>query len=333
MPKIYTRTGDKGETSLWDGTRVPKDHPLMKINGLLDEAFSLLGAARSVAPKVLREEIFCLQTLIMDIMTFVARGKKEYSLPDAKSLEVKIDLYQDKYPLNLYSVLSKRGKFIVPGESLGESLLHVARSIVRAAEREAVSAVREGFLDERILPLLNRLSDFLYILAVACIFEEFVERLVKVLYRELTSLWKEEGGGIMTRNTGKELNLEDALVILEAAKKKAREINVPMVIAVVDEAGMLVAFNRMDGALPISCDLAVKKAKTAALIRMPTHEVADLVQPGKPLYGLQSDPDLCCFGGGFPLKRNGIVVGGIGVSGGTVEQDIEVAKAALEVFK
>jgi uncharacterized protein GlcG (DUF336 family) len=131
------------------------------------------------------------------------------------------------------------------------------------------------------------------------------------------------------------INLEQALEIIAAAKEKAEDINVPMVIAVVDAGGNLVALQRMDGALLVSVDIATNKGYTAVAIKIATHKLAKLTQPGQPLFGIHNADGgrIVIFGGGFPLEKNKEIIGGIGVSGGSVEQDIQCAEAALERFR
>jgi uncharacterized protein GlcG (DUF336 family) len=130
------------------------------------------------------------------------------------------------------------------------------------------------------------------------------------------------------------IDLEQALELIAAAKEKAAEINVPMVIAVVDAGGNLVALQRMDGALLVSIDIAANKAYTAVAIKIATDELAKLTQSGQPLFGIHNADGgrIVIFGGGFPLERNNEIIGGIGVSGGSVEQDVLCAKAALARF-
>ncbi len=131
------------------------------------------------------------------------------------------------------------------------------------------------------------------------------------------------------------INLEQALELIATAKEKAEEIDVPMVIAVVDAGGNLVALQRMDGALLVSVDIATNKGYTAVAIKIATHVLAKLTQSGQPLFGIHNADGgrIVIFGGGFPLERNNEIIGGIGVSGGSVEQDIQCAEAALERFK
>jgi uncharacterized protein GlcG (DUF336 family) len=130
------------------------------------------------------------------------------------------------------------------------------------------------------------------------------------------------------------ITLEQAELLSEAAKAKAKEIGVPMNIAIVDEGANLVSFHRMDNAWLGSVDIAIKKAKTARFFDMNTGELGKLSQPGGPLYGIEhSNHGLITFPGGVVLKdTSGKVVGAIGVSGGSVEQDHDVASAGAYGF-
>ncbi|MEQ8899606.1 MAG: heme-binding protein [Roseovarius sp.] len=134
--------------------------------------------------------------------------------------------------------------------------------------------------------------------------------------------------------TVKRLDLADAGVLLEGARAKAAEIGVPMCIAITDEGGNLVAFERMDGGKVTSITIAIDKAFTAAGAKKATHEYGEVSQPGKPVYGIASaiGGRLMVVGGGLPVVVGGDVVGGIGVSSGTPAQDREVAQAGIDVF-
>lgn len=126
------------------------------------------------------------------------------------------------------------------------------------------------------------------------------------------------------------ITLEQAERLSQAAKTKANEIGVPMNIAIVDEGANLVSFHRMDNAWLGSVDISIKKAKTARFFDMNTGEIGKLSQPGGPLFGIEhSNGGLISFPGGVVLKdASGKIVGAIGVSGGSVDQDHEVASAA-----
>ena len=128
------------------------------------------------------------------------------------------------------------------------------------------------------------------------------------------------------------ITLEQAEAAIKAAKDKAREMGVKMNIAVVDGGANLVAFGRMDGAWLGSVDIAIKKAKTARFFDMNTGEIGKLSQPGGSLYNIEhSNLGLITFPGGIPIKNsNGEIIGAIGVSGSTVEDDHAVAEAGVK---
>ncbi|MGI4750395.1 MAG: GlcG/HbpS family heme-binding protein [Janthinobacterium lividum] len=131
------------------------------------------------------------------------------------------------------------------------------------------------------------------------------------------------------------INLEQAEAISAAAKQKAQEIGVPMNIAVVDGGANLKSFHRMDNAWLGSVDIAIKKAKTARFFDMESGSIGQFSQPGGSLYNIEvSNGGLISFPGGIPIKNtNGEIIGAIGVSGGLVEQDREVAQAGVAAFK
>lgn len=126
-----------------------------------------------------------------------------------------------------------------------------------------------------------------------------------------------------------ELDQSTAEKIVNAALAKAREIASPSSVAVVDAGRNLVAFTRMDGALLASIEISMGKAYTARSLNMKTSDVAGLIQPGGPLYGLEVThrQSLVVFGGGVPVSIGGNVVGAVGVAGGTVDQDEQIALA------
>jgi uncharacterized protein GlcG (DUF336 family) len=126
---------------------------------------------------------------------------------------------------------------------------------------------------------------------------------------------------------------EAASTLIAAAERKAMEINVPMVIAVVDESGVLKAFSRMDGAPLLSIDLAVDKAYTAAAFGIPTSAWFDMIKDDPPLlHNMLKTPRLVVIGGGIPIDLGGIA-GAVGVSGGSYEQDMLVAEAGVSALR
>ncbi len=127
------------------------------------------------------------------------------------------------------------------------------------------------------------------------------------------------------------ITAELANEIVKAAAKKSAEIGVPMVIAVVDESGILKAFQRMDGAALLSVDIAQNKAYTAVSFGISTDAWFDFIKNDPPLHtGIVHTPRLVVFGGGYPIVVEGKIIGGIGCSGGHYSQDMVCAQAGLE---
>ncbi len=130
------------------------------------------------------------------------------------------------------------------------------------------------------------------------------------------------------------LTLGEAQKLIAAAEAKARELKVPSNIAVVDAGGNLISHIRMDGAWIGSIDISINKAYTARLFDMPTEDLAKMAQSGRPLFGINSTNNerIVIFAGGIPVKLGEEVIGAVGASGGTVDQDQKVAQAAVEAF-
>jgi uncharacterized protein GlcG (DUF336 family) len=130
------------------------------------------------------------------------------------------------------------------------------------------------------------------------------------------------------------LTLQMAKEMIEHAEQEAQQIGVPMVIAVLDEGGNFIACHRMDDALLVSVDIAQNKAWTSVALKIPTETLAQVSMPGAELYGINTTNSgrVVLFGGGIPLLVDGKVVGAVGVSGGSVQQDIQVAEAAVKAF-
>ena len=128
------------------------------------------------------------------------------------------------------------------------------------------------------------------------------------------------------------LTLADAKIILAGAEAKSREIGVDMDIAVVDDGGHLLAFIRMDGARLTSIDVSINKAFTAACARRATHEYAAIAGAGGPAFGMHTSNHgrFMIVGGGLPVFFQAAIVGGVGCSSGSAEQDREVAQAGID---
>ena len=134
-------------------------------------------------------------------------------------------------------------------------------------------------------------------------------------------------------NTVKQVSLESVKRMAQAAEAKAEEIKVPIVFAAVDTGGNLMLLHRMEEAFFTSVEIAINKAFTSVALKASTDTIAPLVQPGESLYGLElsNNCKIVPFGGGFPIVVDGDVVVAVGVSGGSVEEDMAIARAALNM--
>ena len=150
-----------------------------------------------------------------------------------------------------------------------------------------------------------------------------IEQVVKAVVSEI----KNEGYEDMT--------LDFALELIKGVEEEARRIGVNAVVAVVSRGANPVAVHCMDNSYIASYDIAFNKAFTVVSLKMPTTKLKELAQPGKDLYGIQftNNGRIVIFGGGEPLVANGTVIGGLGVSGGSEEQDTYLAKYGEKLFK
>lgn len=182
--KIYTKSGDKGETSLSYGIRVPKDDPRVEAYGTVDEANSFIGLAVSYLPekgRFLEEPLHLIQTKLFHIGAELSTPEgKEVPWPirdeDVLFLEREIDRMEEGLP--------PLTQFILPGGHEAASVLHVARTVVRRAERKVASLAQTASIQPIVLRYLNRLSDYLFVAA------RFVNRLAGM---EDLALHREEG--------------------------------------------------------------------------------------------------------------------------------------------
>jgi len=164
--KIYTKTGDLGETSLLGGTRVPKDHLRVAAYGDVDETNAALGAARALAEPPLERLLFSIQKDLFAIGAQLAdpthrvaarRAKAAITAAHVRRLEKAIDAREERLP--------PLRSFVLPGGTPAAALLHQARTVCRRAERSVVTLAREADVDPRIIVYLNRLSDLVFVLA------------------------------------------------------------------------------------------------------------------------------------------------------------------------
>ena len=327
MPSVYTRTGDKGDTGLYGGSRVAKQSPRVEAYGTVDEANALIGLAKSrLADEALRGELHDIQqrlfTVGAELASDEAGAAQLANLVDAADVEHLEGLID--------ACLAETGpprNFVVPGRDEVSATLHVARTGVRRAERGVLSAAESSPIRPEVVKYLNRLSDTVY--AIARVVEERHTRgEIELIVRRAVGM---AGGGGRTEASLGSFDLATATCMATAAQAKAEAIGVPIVFAAVDAAGNPLLLHRMPGSLLASIALAGDKAWSSSAFRSPTHELKDRAKESGDLYGLEgsSSGRICVFGGGFPVFVNGTIAGGIGVSGGTVEQDMVIADHAI----
>jgi ATP:cob(I)alamin adenosyltransferase len=326
---VYTRGGDAGQTSLLGGVRVDKDDLRIEVYGTMDEGTSALGLARATTKyDDLCRHIIDLQGELIPVMSeaaFVPGGKAlKFEVPRVQPAQVErleglIDQYNAEW--------IQTGQFVRPGGSPASAALDMARAIFRRAERRLVELNRREAVSPHLMKYVNRLSDLLYVLARIDEQRTLIETITAEMHTAVARNGRSQGDPTM------QLTLNDCDRLVEAGMRKAQEIGVPMVLAVVDQNGDVIEARRMDDALIVSVTLAPHKAYTAATVRLPTHELAQAAQPGQSLYGIDVNlPKITLVGGGLPLRKDGKVVGAVGVSGGSVEQDIAVAQAMVAAY-
>ncbi len=176
--KIYTRTGDKGETSLIGGIRVPKFHPRIEAYGTLDELNSFIGLIRdSIEDEQISSDLLFIETclftaesqLATDYQVNVHKPLPQIDESDVLFLENAIDKMNEKLP--------PLDKFILPGGHLVSSYCHVARCVCRRAERVIIFLAENTFVDPLVLKFVNRLSDYLFVLARYVLFVRKIKEL------------------------------------------------------------------------------------------------------------------------------------------------------------
>ena len=341
---LYTGNGDKGLTSLLPGSQVSKADERVAAIGGAEESVAALGLVRCVtvcpdfAGKLVR-----VQTTLRTLAAGLAdprSGKFVFSSEEIAFLESDTD--------RMVGVLTdKRGsdwQGALPGGCEQSARLDAARSTVRRAERALIAMDRRYAVPGAFKVYMNRLGDWL--LAAARYADWLSEEEKDKAAREPVAAETAPAAAVVPAPAdaapvdptvenvlkaviafggGSVLDLERATRLIAAVERKALSEGKQAVIAVANAQGNPVAVHVMDGAFLVSYEVAVRKAYTAVAVKMPTAELARLVQPGGTFYGLQNLDRIVTFGGGVPLYENGVLIGGLGVSGGTGEEDHALA--------
>lgn len=328
--KIYTKTGDNGTTSLFDGRRVKKYDLRVETYGTFDELSAHIGLCRKfVSCELNKEWLEKIQKQLVYLCAELATDHPEKSDHLIRLTEADINQLEDQID-EWMARLPKVTTFTLPREGASSSL-HVARTITRRAERLLVKLDEEIILRSEVKGYVNRLSDFFYTMARE---EDFREEVIRVAKQVMASQSKERLQH--KEDSFSSFSIAYFSALAKAVETAAKKEGLSVSLSVVNLAGHHLFHYRMEDALLASICLARKKAYTAIAMKMPTHELAELVLPGAPLYQLETsmNGDLVTFGGGLPiLNEAGHMVGGIGISGATVCQDIAIAKEALSNVK
>ena len=324
---IYTRTGDAGTTALFTGQRVSKTHPRVEAYGTLDELNAALSLCICAAKNPQHRQL--LENIQLQLFWFSAELASESEEPtpeqryisseEIAALEAAIDTAMGRVP--------PLRSFILPGRSEAASRLHFARTLARRAERRLVELSTEISVRHVLMRYINRLSDCLYALARAEDHDAHQNDIIqKVAERYLAAVQPPA-----IKEATMSLSFQELHQLTRAAVTRAEELQVLVVISIVDANGTQMVAWRMPDALLVSSELAPKKAWTAVAMKTATHELTSVVQPGAALYGLESHMQgkVVTFGGGYALWREGLLLGGLGISGGSVEQDMDIAETAI----
>lgn len=326
---IYTKTGDKGTTSLVGGVRIAKTDIQVEAYGTVDELNANISVAQKLATvKSTKQLLASIQYQLFYIGAELASpdlnvksdNQQQVGEQEIKALEDAIDAAMAQVPA-LHN-------FVLPGSSVSGSQMHLARTVSRRAERRVLAVNEIKPVRPELMKYLNRLSDALYALArledhenqIQCVISKVAQR-----YQTLTA------NGVHNCSA-QDKATQTALKLLQLAIAEAKQIGIAIVFALVDAHGNTILSYRMPHALLVSSELALKKAYTAVALKMATHELHNLVQPGQPLFQIEAScsDQLVSFGGGYPIFADGKIIGGIGISGGSVEEDMQIAQAALK---
>ena len=323
--------GDDGKSTLSSELKKSKSDPRFAFLGALDE----LSAAIYTYKSALGGDLTLETDKILETLKRISDGV--YSPRNASFSVAEKDVSYLEERINLV----KKSDYAPKTEVACKA--NIARAIARRAEREAVRTNERYSVSKDTIRYLNRLSDYLRSLTIRLDGEDNNAANAAMVNTETS----DKSGGKTPEPTEESgivaevvkrimeqrvLSLETAKKIIEKVEEESRNRGKKAVICVCNEQGNPIAVHVMDGAFLISFDVAVKKAYTAVALKMPTLKLNDLVKSGQTFYGLQNLDKVMTIGGGVPLYRNGILVGGLGVSGGTGEEDDSLARFGADIF-
>ena len=341
--KFYTGQGDKGLTSLTPGSQVSKADERVSAVGAVEEIVSALGVVKTHTPcPIFRGKLERIQRTLRTLSQGLRdprSGKYTFSAEEIDFLESDMDKMLER-------VTPEAIATTLPGGNPQSAALDVAHTTTRRAERDLVAMDRRYAAPQTFKQYLNRLSD--YLLVAARYSDYLFDRAEAKKTATATpaaapaplpapataSSTEALVAEVLARLGGSRMvDLEKAKKLIAAVEERAKTQGKHAVIAVCNSEGNPIAVHVMDGAFLVSYEVAVKKAYTAVAVKMSTMELSALCQPGGTFYGLQALDKVITFGGGIPLYSDGAIVGGLGVSGGTGEEDHDLALYGAAVFQ
>lgn len=345
--KFYTGQGDKGLTALTPVAQVSKADERIAAVGSVEEIVSALGTVKTATPcPIFRGKLERIQKTLRTLSRGLKdprSGKYVFSTEEISFLESDMDEM-------LTHVSPEALNEALPGGNKQSAFLDVAHTTTRRAEREVIAMDRRYAVPAAFKQYLNRLSDYLI---VAARYSDYLhdkaeaEKPAAPAPAAAPALTVPAPASVPTPTAAdalvaevlarlggpKVMDLEKAKRIISAVETRAKEQGKHAVIAVCNAEGNPIAVHVMDGAFLVSYEVAVKKAYTSVAVKMSTMELSALCQPGGTFYGLQALDKVITFGGGIPLYNDGVIVGGLGVSGGTGEEDHDLALYGAAVFQ
>lgn len=374
MAQVYTRTGDKGTTALFGGSRVPKQSIRVSAYGSVDEANTFIGMAKTMmADDELRDfvhkvghRLFVLGSELASDTEGRARLIGLVNDEDITSMEALID--------KCMAFCGPQRAFVVPGTEPISAALHIARAAVRRAERMVLTLSETEDVRPEAIKYLNRLSDALY--SIARVYEvrhELAKLEAEVRAKVAAGAAASDGaapiaaaegativvGAVPSESNGPlgaacpapnwdkpssdcpaarvadsehpTLDLARCRLAADTATRLARAKGVSITFCAVDASGVPIFLQRDDDARFVSVQIAQDKAYSAASMRTPTADLGPFLADGGDFQGLHTSHGgrITAIGGGVPVYLHGKFVGGIAVSGGALEEDIELVGKAL----
>ena len=340
--KFYTGQGDKGLTALTPASQVSKADERVAAVGSVEEIVSALGVVRTATScPIFRGKLERIQKTLRTLSQGLRdprSGKFVFSAEEIEFLESDMDKMLESLPAETLSDA-------LPGGNTQSAYLDLAHTTARRAERDMIAMDRRYAVPATFKQYMNRLADYLL---VAARYSDHLHTKAEAKKAEAPAVSAPVPSAVsapanttdalvaevLARLGGpKVLDLDCAKRLIESVELRAKEQGKHAVIAVSNAEGNPVAVHVMDGAFLVSYEVAIKKAYTAVAVKMSTMELSALCQPGGTFYGLQALDKVITFGGGIPLYRDGVIVGGLGVSGGTGEEDHDLALYGAAVFQ